>query len=238
MRPCCLIVDDDPVTCELLRSTLEPAGIETVIAEDGAGMWKQMAKRPDVVILDLSLPDTDGIELLRQLRRISDVPVLIHSTRSDDIERILGIEIGADDFLPKPCNLRELLARVRALLRRSHARPGAARSSPNRWFLFDGWKLNCGTRTLVNPAGQQVGLNTAAFSILSLFLEQPQVPLSREQLARALRREYLPFDRTVDVHVSQLRRLLRAPADGGVFIKTLRSQGYLFSVPVASGETE
>lgn len=111
MRPCCLIVDDDPVTCELLRSTLEPAGIETVIAEDGAGMWKQMAKRPDVVILDLSLPDTDGIELLRQLRRISDVPVLIHSTRSDDIERILGIEIGADDFLPKPCNLRELLAR-------------------------------------------------------------------------------------------------------------------------------
>ena len=114
MRPCCLIVDDDPVTCELLRSTLEPAGIETVIAEDGAGMWKQMAKRPDVVILDLSLPDTDGIELLRQLRRISDVPVLIHSTRSDDIERILGIEIGADDFLPKPCNLRELLESVRA----------------------------------------------------------------------------------------------------------------------------
>lgn len=90
----------------------------------------------------------------------------------------------------------------------------------------------------MNPAGQQVGLNTAAFSILSLFLEQPQVPLSREQLARALRREYLPFDRTVDVHVSQLRRLLGAPADGGVFIKTLRSQGYLFSVPVASGETE
>lgn len=175
----------DPVTCELLRSTLEPAGIETVIAEDGAGMWKQMAKRPDVVILDLSLPDTDGIELLRQLRRISNMPVLIHSTRSDDIERILGIEIGADNFLPKPCNLRELLARVRALLRRSHAQPGAARSSPNRWFLFDGWKLNCGTRTLVNPAGQQVGLNTAAFSILSLFLEQPQVPLSREQLARA-----------------------------------------------------
>jgi DNA-binding response OmpR family regulator len=235
MRPSILIVEDDPITRELLRFTLETAGFETIMAESGARMWKQLERQPDVVILDLCLPDADGLELLRQLRRTSDVPVLIHSTRSDDIERILGIEIGADDFLPKPCNLRELLARVRALLRRSRRQPAASPQSPERWLYFDGWKLNCGARTLRNPTGQSVELNGAACAILMMFLEHPLVPLSREQLSRALRREYLPFDRTVDVHVSQLRKLLGIPKSGGEFIKTLRSQGYLFSVPVEVG---
>lgn len=237
MRPASLIVEDDPVTRELLRTTLESAGIDTLMAENGAGMWKQLEKQPDVVILDLCLPDSDGLELLRQLRRTSDVPVLIHSTRSDEIERILGIEIGADDFLPKPVNLRELLARVRALLRRARRQAPASPRSPERWLHFDGWKLDCGTRTLLNPAGQAVALNGAAFAILRLFLEHSQVPLSREQLARTLRREYLPFDRTVDVHVSQLRKLLGVPGMGGEFIKTLRSTGYLFCVPVTKDES-
>lgn len=236
MRPSSLIVEDDPVARELLRITLENAGIEVWMAESGAGMWKQLERQPDVVILDLCLPDADGLELLRQLRRTSDVPVLIHSMRSDDIERILGIEIGADDFLPKPCNLRELLARVRALLRRSRLQPASLPRSPSRSLRFGGWTLDRGTRTLTDPAGQPVELNGAAFSVLTLFLDHPQVPLSREQLARALRREYLPFDRTVDVHVSQLRKLLGSPLGGGKFIKTLRSQGYLFCVPVENDE--
>lgn len=238
MRRSCLIVEDDPITRELLRTTLETAGIDTLMAESGAQMWKQVEKQPDVVILDLCLPDTDGIELLRQLRRTSDVPVLIHSTRSDEIERILGIEIGADDFLPKPCNLRELLARVRALLRRAHIRPSTPDRASEQCIQFDGWKLHCGARILQGPSGESVDLNGAAFSILMQFLEHPQVILSREQLARALRREYLPYDRTVDVHVSQLRKLLGTPISGGEFIKTLRSQGYLFCKPVTSSDSD
>lgn len=238
MRPSTLIVEDDPVARELLRVTLETAGIDTIMAENGASMWKQLDRHPNIVILDLCLPDADGLELLRQLRRTSDVPVLIHSTRSDDIERILGIEIGADDFLPKPCNLRELLARVRALLRRSRMQPTSSPRSTERLLRFDGWKLDSGARTLISPAGQTIELNGAAFSILMLFLDHPQVPLSREQLSRALRREYLPFDRAVDVHVSQLRKLLGTPSGGGEYVKTLRSQGYLFSVPVERGEPQ
>lgn len=238
MRPCTLIVEDDPVTRELLRATLEVAGIDTLMAENGVSMWKQLERHPDVVILDLCLPDSDGLELLRRLRHTSYVPVLIHSTRSDDIERILGIEIGADDFLPKPCNLRELLARVRALLRRSGRHPPSIPRSPGRMLRFGGWSLDSGARILMRPGGQPVEINGAAFSVLMMFLDHPQMPLSREQLARALRREYLPFDRTVDVHVSQLRKLLGSPAGGGEFIKTLRSQGYLFSVPVEYGNVE
>lgn len=104
MRQIALIVEDDPATCHVLASTLASAGIESLFAESAAVMWQQMAESPDVVILDLGLPDADGFELLRRLRQQSDVPVLIHSTRSEEIERIIGIEIGADDFLPKPCN--------------------------------------------------------------------------------------------------------------------------------------
>lgn len=232
MHPCCLIVEDDPVTRELLHATLASAGIATLMAENGARMWKLLEQQPDVVILDLCLPDTDGLELLRQLRRTSDIPVLIHSTRSDDIERILGIEIGADDFLPKPCNLRELLARVRALLRRARLQPPSPAPTPERWLCFDGWKLDRGARSLLNPTGQASELNGAAYALLALFLEHPQVPLSREQLSRSLRREYLPFDRTVDVHIGQLRKRLGVPSMGGEFIKTLRSTGYLFCLPV------
>ena len=113
MRQTALIVEDDPGTRHVLSSTLATAGIDSIHAATGAAMWQQLDHTPDIIILDLSLPDGDGLELLRQLRQTSDVPVLIHSRRSDEIERIIGIEIGADDFMPKPCNMRELLARVR-----------------------------------------------------------------------------------------------------------------------------
>ena len=119
MRQTALIVEDDPGTRHVLNATLATAGIDCIYAENGAAMWRGLDQKPDVIILDLSLPDVDGLELLRQLRQQSEIPVLIHSTRSDEIERIIGIEIGADDFLPKPCNMRELLARTRGLLRRS-----------------------------------------------------------------------------------------------------------------------
>ena len=167
MRPCILIVEDDPITRELLRETLVNAGIDSIMAEDGASMWKQMLHQPQAVILDLCLPDTDGLELLRQLRRTSDVPVLIHSTRSDEIERILGIEIGADDFLPKPCNLRELLARIRALLRRTGAQPSTKARSEVVLQLGGRWTLDIAACRLIDTEGQAVELNGSAYLLIT-----------------------------------------------------------------------
>lgn len=234
MRQTALIVEDDPGTRHVLGATLTTAGIDCLFAEDGAAMWRQLAARPDVIILDLSLPDADGLELLRQLRQNSEIPVLIHSTRSDEIERIIGIEIGADDFLPKPCNMRELLARVRSLLRRSQSRATAAplpRGEP-RHLRFGHWTLDTAARELIMPDGKPAALGVSGYALLSAFLEHPFEPLSREQLSRVLKREYIPYDRIIDVHVSQIRRILGKQTDGSSFIKTLRSQGYVFVAPV------
>ncbi|MBK6356618.1 MAG: response regulator transcription factor [Betaproteobacteria bacterium] len=234
MRQTALIVEDDPGTRHVLSSTLATAGIDCIYAETGAAMWRQLDAKPDVIILDLSLPDADGLELLRQLRQSSEIPVLIHSTRSDEIERIIGIEIGADDFLPKPCNMRELLARTRSLLRR------AQRATPPRGEMrrlqFGNWTLDTASRELSLAGSQATPLGVSGFALLAAFLEHPFEALSREQLSRVLKREYVPYDRIIDVHVSQIRRILGKQADGSHFIKTLRSQGYVFiaQVEVAS----
>lgn len=230
MRQTALIVEDDPGTCHVLGATLATAGIDSIFAESGGTMWRRLEDKPDVIILDLSLPDVDGLELLRQLRQTSDIPVLIHSTRSDEIERIIGIEIGADDFLPKPCNMRELLARVRGLLRRCQ-RPALNRGDLRR-LAFGDWTLDTASRELVRTGSQPTPLGVSGYALLAAFLEHPFEPLSREQLSRVLKREYVPYDRIIDVHVSQIRRILGKQADGSGFIKTLRSQGYVFIAPV------
>jgi len=227
MRQTALIVEDDPGTRLVLSNTLSSAGIDSIFAENGAAMWRQLSENPDVIILDLSLPDSDGLELLRLLRQQSEIPVLIHSTRSDEIERIIGIEIGADDFLPKPCNLRELVARTRGLLRRTQGRQVPVRSESHR-IQFGQWTLNTASRELTDANGKSAPLGVSAFALLSTFLEHPFEPQSREQLSRVLKREYIPYDRIIDVHVSQIRRTLGKQADGSSYIKTLRSQGYVF----------
>ncbi len=230
MRQTALIVEDDPGTRHVLSTTLATAGIDSIYAENGAAMWQQLNENPDVIILDLSLPDVDGLELLRQLRQTSEIPVLIHSTRSDEIERIIGIEIGADDFLPKPCNMRELLARTRGLLRRCQ------RSAPPRNEMrrlhFGEWTLDTGSRELSRAGAPATPLGVSGYALLVAFLEQPFEPLSREHLSRMLKREYVPYDRIIDVHVSQIRRILGKQTDGSSFIKTLRSQGYVFIAQV------
>lgn len=236
MTQTALIVEDDPGTRHVLGTTLATAGIESIFAENGAAMWRLLGQSPDVIILDLSLPDADGLELLRQLRQQSEVPVLIHSTRSDEIERIIGIEIGADDFLPKPCNMRELLARTRSLLRRSQLRSAPAPLRPEmRRLRFAHWTLDTAARELLNGDGQPVSIGVSGFALLMAFLEHPFEPLSREKLSRVLKREYVPYDRIIDVHVSQIRRTLGKQADGSSFIKTLRSQGYVFVSSVEAG---
>lgn len=232
MRQTALIVEDDPATRHVLSSALASADIGSLFAASGAAMWKLMGENPDVVILDLGLPDADGFELLRRLREQSDVPVLIHSTRSAEIERIIGIEIGGDDFLPKPCNMRELVARVRSLLRRSQGRASHSRGRPCGTLKFGDWLLDPATRALFDKNGQPAALGVSAYALLSCFLDKPFQPLSREILSRALNREYLPYDRIIDVHVSQLRRLLGKQADGSGYLKTLRSQGYVFTATV------
>ncbi|UCV14537.1 response regulator [Quatrionicoccus australiensis] len=235
MRQTALIVEDDPGTRHVLSATLLTAGINSIFAETGAQMWQQLSENPDVIILDLSLPDSDGLELLRQLRQQSEIPVLIHSTRSDEVERIIGIEIGADDFLPKPCNLRELVARTRGLLRRTQGRQPTPKNEARRMH-FGNWTLDTASRELTDAEGRPAPLGVSAFALLSAFLDHPFEPLSRELLSRVLKREYVPYDRIIDVHVSQIRRTLGKQADGSSFIKTLRSQGYVFIAAVETSQ--
>lgn len=234
MRQTALIVEDDPGTRHVLNATLATAGIESIHAATGAAMWPLLDQAPDVIILDLSLPDCDGLELLRQLRQTSDIPVLIHSTRSDEIERIIGIEIGADDFLPKPCNMRELLARVRSLLRRTQRTAPVSRGDLRR-LHFGEWTLDTASRELTRPGEAAAALGVSGYALLLAFLEHPFQTLSREHLSRVLKREYMPYDRIIDVHVSQIRRVLGNQPDGSSFIKTLRSQGYVFIADVEAG---
>ncbi len=233
MRQTALIVEDDPVTRHILTTTLATAGIDCIIAETGAAMWSSLEKKPDVIVLDLSLPDADGMELLRQLRQKSEIPVIIHSNRSDEIERIIGIEIGADDYLPKPCNMRELLARVRALLRRSTPKAVSPTTSGKaRRLRFGQWTLDTASRELIDSESKPAAIGVSGYALLLAFVEHPFEPMSREVLSRVLKREYVAYDRIIDVHVSQIRRILGSQPDGNAYIKTLRSQGYVFVASV------
>ena len=233
MRQTALIVEGDSDSRHQLSSTLATAGIDSIHAATGSAMWRQLDHAPDIIILDLCLPDGDGLDLLRQLRQTSDLPVLIHASRSDETQRIIGIETGADDFLPKSCTTRELLARVRGLLRRTRRTASMPRSEMRR-LHFGEWTLDTATRQLTRPDDSSASLGGPGYALLLAFLEHPFEPLSREHLSRVLNREYMPYDRIIDVHVSQIRRALGKQADGSSFIKTLRSQGYVFVADVAS----
>jgi len=231
---CVLIVEDDPALQRMILSYFEENNIRTVVASGREEMLRQLEDAVvNLVILDLRLGQEDGLDLLREVRAISDVPVIIITGhRRDDIDRVVGLELGADDYLTKPFNLRELLARVRAVLRRFDSGRATVREPERGRWRFSGWQLDRRTRRLTDPTGAPVALTKGEYALLVAFLEAPQRPLSREHLLHATRVHEDVFDRSIDVQILRLRRKLeRDPRTPGV-IQTERGVGYVFAVPV------
>ncbi len=224
-----LVIDDDVELCQLLSLYLAQEGFEIDYVHSGSlGLERAVSGNYSIVVLDVMLPDIKGFEVLRRVRAESRVPVLMLTARGDHQDRILGLEMGADDYLPKPFNPRELSARINAVLRRAWPDPERlAPISAERVSLED-IEIDKGSRT-AQRAGQNLDLTTVEFDLLELFLKSAGSVLSREEMVRAvLRREFSPFDRSMDTHVSNLRRKLGPRRDGTERIKGVRGVGYLY----------
>jgi two-component system, OmpR family, response regulator len=232
---CVLVVEDDPALQRMILNYFAENNIRTVVANNRQEMVDRLGKAEvNLVILDLRLGFEDGLDLLREVRLSSEVPVIIITGhRRDDIDRVVGLELGADDYLTKPFNLRELLARVRAVLRRFDAGRAAPVRDPERGrFRFSGWQLDRRTRQLVDPSGTPVALTKGEYAMLLAFLEAPQRPLSREHLLQATRVHEDVFDRSIDVQILRLRRKLERDPSAPRVIQTERGVGYVFAVAV------
>jgi len=232
-QPRILVVDDDPALLELLAEYLSASGFVVDTAVDGLQMHERMAQvPPDAIVLDLMLPGEDGLSLARGLRKVSDVPILMVSARGEEIDRVVGLEVGADDYLPKPFSPRELLARLRALLRRS--RPAGAAPAPDppaaaNLHAFGPYTLDsAGWRHLRGET--EVPVSTAEFQLVRVFVEHPHRVLSRDNLIERLKGyERGAFDRSIDVRVTRLRRRIEADPAHPAYIRTVRGEGYLFN---------
>jgi len=229
--PKILIVDDDPRLRDLLRRYLGENGFNVLVSENGEAMKRLWVREHfDVLILDLMMPGEDGLAILKRLRAEKDMtPVIILTARGEDVERILGLELGADDYLGKPFNPRELLARIHAVLRRRPRQdaPGAP-SMENEVVKFGDFELDLGTRVL-KKNGEIVPLTTGEFAVLKAFARHPRQPLSRDKLMEMARgREYEAFDRSLDVQVSRLRKLLEPDPSKPRYLQTVWGLGYVF----------
>lgn len=235
-----LIVDDDPDICTFISDFFEKNGFKVSISTNGKNLQEILDYNTiDLVVLDLVLPDEDGLVLCRNLRSRSSIPVIILSARGGEMDRIIGLEMGADDYLPKPFHPRELLARVKSVLRRSRTPPDdVEESEQNTFYRFAGWTLEVPARQLHSPRGEKISLSGGEFSLLKIFLDHPNRVLPREKLlvySLGLGRGIEPFDRTIDMQVSRLRRRLQDNPKRPNLIKTVRSVGYIFSVYVEKG---
>ncbi|MBF0163177.1 MAG: response regulator [Magnetococcales bacterium] len=233
-----LVVDDDPDIRTLVGRLLEKNGFRVSKVADGKGLRQLLEKsQPDLIVLDLMLPDEDGLVLCRNLRSRSNIPVIILSARGEDMDRIIGLEMGADDYLGKPFHPRELLARVKSVLRRARSLPGDTQEEDaNTTYRFGGWVLDVPTRQLYSPKSKKIFLSGGEFSLLRVFLNHPNRVLSRDQLLDFSHgREIEPFDRTIDMQVSRLRRRLGDDPKKPSLIKTVRSSGYVLAVRVERG---
>jgi two-component system OmpR family response regulator len=229
-----LLVDDDAELRDLLRDYLGQAGYRVSAVADGRQMQRALdAARVDLVILDIMLPGEDGLSLCRRLRAQSRVPILMLTARGDEIDRIVGLEMGADDYLAKPFNPRELLARIKSILRRAGSLPENLADEDVRRFRFAGWSLDTQTRQLLSPDGVLVDLSGAEYSVLRVLVEHPNRVLSRDQLLEFTQgREAAPFDRAIDVQIGRLRRKLDDDAREARLIKTVRNAGYVLAAAV------
>ncbi len=226
-----LIVDDDRDIRTLLADYVESTGYRARCAADGAAMWKLLDEgRPELVVLDLNLPGDDGLTLCRKLRAHSTLPVIMLTARNEPLDRILGLEMGADDYLPKPFEPRELLARIRSVLRRSNAMPVGVGADKAQQMKFSGWTLDLTARHLLNPDGIVIMLSGAEFRLLKVFLEHPNRVLNRDQLLNLTQgRDADPFDRSIDIQISRLRQKLGEDARMPQIIKTVRNGGYVLA---------
>jgi two-component system OmpR family response regulator len=229
-----LVVDDQQEICDLVQEYLTGEGYRVSTAHDGPGMRRVLSQGlVDLVILDLMLPGEDGLTLARGLRSESAIGIIILTGRGETVDRIIGLEMGADDYLPKPFHLRELLARVKSVLRRVQSRTGDGPPPTRSRARFAGWNLDLSSRELMSPAGQEVRLTTGEFDLLAAFVSNAGQVLSRDRLLDLARnREAGPFDRTIDVQVGRLRRKLEDDPESPNLIKTVRGSGYIFTPTV------
>jgi two-component system OmpR family response regulator len=209
-----LIVDDDAETRRLLREYLQKQGYRATAVADGRALRAALeTTRPDLIVLDLMLPGDDGLELCRDLRARSNVPIIMLTARDEETDRVVGLEMGADDYVAKPFNPRELLARIKSVLRRARSLPGNLEPEPLKSLTFCGWALDVATRNLTSPEGVVVPLSGSEFKLLRIFLAHPNRVVTRDQLIDLMiSRDAGPFDRAIDVQVSRLRHRLRDDA--------------------------
>ncbi len=232
-----LVVDDDTEIRSLLHEYLQKQGYRVTAVADGRGLRTAVeTSHPDLIILDLMLPGEDGLTLCRDLRARSEVPVIMLTARGDETDRIVGLEMGADDYVAKPFSPRELLARIKSVLRRARALPDNLKHEESGVFRFAGWALDAGTRNLTSPQGVVVALSGTDFRLLKIFVDHPNRVLTRDQLIDLmLSRDAGPYDRAIDVQVSRLRQRLGEDAKEPAIIKTVRGQGYVFAAHVEAG---
>ena len=226
-----LVVDDDVRIRDLLRRYLMQEGFEVMLAEDGKALNRVLQREAvDIIVLDLMMPGEDGLSICRRLRANGDrTPIIMLTAKSEDVDRIVGLEVGADDYLGKPFNPRELLARIHAVLRRRPApeAPGAP-SKDAQTVTFGPFEFDLSLRRL-SKEGQQISLTTGEFSMLKALVRHPRQPLSRDKLAQLARgREFEPFDRSLDVQISRLRKMLEPDPAQPRYIQTVWGVGYVF----------
>ena len=235
LQPHVLVVEDDREVSSLVSRFLRANGMRVSVAGDGRAMDKELKDaRIDLIVLDVMLPAEDGLSICRRLRASSAMPIIMLTAKAEDIDRIVGLEMGADDYLAKPFNPRELLARIRSVLRRTSG--NGAEAAPQRGvFNFAGWRLDRHARQLFNPDGARVALTGAELDLLLVFCERPRRVLRREQLIDLTQgRAANPFERSVDILVSRLRQKMEQNPKVPVLFQTIRSGGYMFSPEVTA----
>lgn len=235
-----LVVDDDPRIRTMLRRYLVEEGFRVSEAADGSAMRVALdSEKADLVLLDLMMPGEDGLSLARQVRQRSDIPIIMLTGKGDLIDRVAGLEAGADDYIAKPFHLREVLARIRTVLRRGRPSTQASQgASPDaqETLVFQGWRLDLVRRELRRPEGETVPLTTGEFELLRVFAVHPNRVLARDQLMNLIKgQEWAAYDRAIDAQVVRLRKKIEADPASPTLIKTVRGVGYIFATTVTKG---